>query len=172
MKTLRWWSVLVALSVGVAVAIAYGQNFAERLDTAERDRRALAQQVRDLGGTPVAGPKGNDGAAGPQGAPGTPGANGQDGKPGRDGNPGADGQPGPTGSPGPTGAPGEAGERGPAGLQGERGEQGLPGPQGPAGPQGDKGDPAEACPTGYAGTVVKIEGQDYFLCRKEAKESP
>ena len=64
MKTLRWWAVLLALCVGVSYAIAYGSRLADRLDTAERDRAALAQQVRSLGGVPVAGPKGESGTNG------------------------------------------------------------------------------------------------------------
>src|SRR5688572_16049796 len=165
-KALRWWAVLVVLSVGVAFAIAYGQSIAERLDTAERDRAALAQQVRSLGGVPVAGPKGDNGVNG---------VNGRDGRDGVNGVNGADGSPGPTGPPGAMGEqghvgdPGQPGPTGPAGPQGEPGPQGDAGPQGPAGPtgpQGDAGPPAEACPTGYAGEIVKVNGTDYFMCRK------
>lgn len=169
MKAVRWWAIVVALSVGVAYAIAYGRGLSDRLDRAESDRTALAQQVRSLGGTPVAGPKGDDGMpgpAGPTGAPGPVGLNGVNGSDGSDGEAGADGAPGPSGSPGPEGAPGR---EGPAGSQGVPGPTGSPGIQGPAGPQGDRGPAANMCPSGYEGAIVVLEeggGQDYFLCRK------
>ncbi|WP_258904877.1 collagen-like protein [Actinokineospora sp. UTMC 2448] len=94
--------------------------------------RELANQVRDLGGIPVAQPvvgaQGPAGEQGPQGLPGEPGPTGPPGKDGRDGTPGRDGAPGKDGAPGTDGAPGEPG---------------VAGPQGPAGP------PGPACPEGY-----------------------
>lgn len=157
MKAVRWWLLVLCLSAAVAYAIVYGQRLSERLDTAERDRAALAQQVRSMGGTPVAGPKGDDGRNG------SDGRNGVDGTPGPVGPSGPTGEAGPQGLPGPEGAPGPTG---PAGPQGVTGPTGLPGIQGPAGPQGDQGPAAEQCPTGYAGETVTLDDQDYFLCRK------
>lgn len=166
MKALRWWCVVVVLSVGVAYAIAYGMKLAERLDTAERDRSALAQQVRSLGGVPVTGPRGSDGKDGRNGLDGRDGSTGPSGPPGPSGSPGPAGPPGEPGTAGIQGAPGVAGSPGPEGVAGPPGPAGIPGPQGPAGPQGDRGEPAEACPVGYTGAIVEIEKQDYFLCRK------
>lgn len=172
MKAIRWWLLLVVLAVGIAYAIAYGQNVAERIDTAERDRAALAQQVRDLGGTPVAGPKGDDGTNGRDGRDGKNGSDGSAGPVGPTGAPGErglPGSPGPEGQVGPAGPSGATGERGPQGEQGPVGPTGPSGPQGPAGPKGDQGPPADACPVGYEGVIVKLEqggGSDYFLCRK------
>ena len=79
MKTLRWWAAVVALAVGLAYAISGVRDVAERLSTAERDRAALAQQVRSLGGVPVAGPKGDDGTDGRDGRPGPTGPAGPTG---------------------------------------------------------------------------------------------
>lgn len=168
MKALRWWLVVVTLSVAFAYGLAYGQGLADRLDRAERDRTALAQQVRDLGGTPVAGPKGSDGSNGKDGRDGTNGNDGGPGPVGPSGTPGADGEPGPAGPQGVQGEPGVQGVQGPVGPSGAPGPVG---PQGPAGPQGDKGEPAQACPEGYSGTIVTLSeggGAEYFLCRKNA----
>ena len=114
----------------------------------ERDyNRTLAQQVRDLGGKPVAGPRGEAGksvvgprgprgSTGPAGAsghpaptltpsPGTSGASGAPGKPGADSTvPGPPGPPGPSSTvAGPSGPPGPAGSNG---TDGEDGSDGKP----------------------------------------------
>lgn len=141
----------------------------DRADANEAGVAALAEQVEDLGGTPVITPSdipangtdGEDGEPGPQGDTGPAGEDGEDGENGRTGAVGADGgtgaagtagEPGEPGSDGAAGAagadgaPGEPGPAGPAGAQGEvgpagpRGEQGVPGETGPAGP---------TCPEGY-----------------------
>lgn len=110
-------------------------------------------------GSPVPGPKGDQGDPGPKGDPGDPGAPGPKGDPGDQGAPGIQGPQGEPGAPGPKGdpgdpgpkgdpgdpgdpgAPGAPGPKGDPGDPGEPGAQGLQGPQGPQGPQGDTGAP-------------------------------
>jgi hypothetical protein len=114
-----------------------------------QDRDALARQVQDLGGTPIAGPPGlkgepGVGATGPAGERGEKGEKGDPGEPaptltpspgpsgasGAPGRPGADSTvPGPSGAPGadstapgPSGAPGVAGRDGTNGTDGEDGK--------------------------------------------------
>lgn len=174
---IRWWAVLIIASLALGVTAAWVKNTVDRVDTLEHDRRALAAQVRSLGGVPVAGPKGADGSDGVDGRDGRPGTDGRDGKAG------ADGKPGPTGSPGPTGAPGVPGARGPQGPAGSTGAQGPsgpagptgpsgpPGPIGPQGPAGEKGDPGEPgknvmCPDGTEPEGFKLEGSTWIGCKK------
>lgn len=131
------------------------------LAQADRDRQALARQVRQLGGTPSAEPspsRGPIGLTGPSGPPGRgptpqeirdavakymnlhPAPRGKAGPSGKPGPPGASGKPGPpgqAGASGPPGPPGPQGERGPQGEPGPAGPQGERGPEGPQGPQGD-----------------------------------
>jgi len=149
MDTVRWWLAILLAAFIVGAGVADRIDTRRQLTAAEKDRAALAQQVRSLGGTPVAGPAGVDG---------------QDGAAGKDGVDGEDGSPGPTGPPGATGATGPTGPVGPSGPPGPSG------PQGPAGEKGDQGEPAEACPSGYSGEIVKVEGKDYFLCRSNEQE--
>ncbi|RSD26341.1 collagen-like domain-containing protein [Amycolatopsis eburnea] len=97
----------------------------------------LAEQVRQLGGTPVVqpAPAGATGATGATGVPGLPGRDGKDGAPGQ--TPpclttpqqcvGADGKPGQNGTPG---TPGTAGTPGVAGTPGKDGAPGTPGSDG------------------------------------------
>jgi len=168
---LVWWTGLVVVSVAVAFAIVYAMRVQGDVDQLRKDRGALAQQVRDLGGTPVAGPSGKDGEKGeqgPQGAPGTPGRYGADGSPGPSGSPGAagaDGSDGADGKTGPAGPSGPLGPAGPTGPQGERGEKGE---------TGDKGDPGVimVCPEGYVQDTVRIIPYDgeYTVCRKEVDD--
>lgn len=116
---------------------------------AERDyNRALAQQVRDLGGKPIAGPPGSRGepgqsVTGPRGPKGGAGASGKPAptltpSPGPTGPPGATvtGPPGadstvqgPSGPPGEnaTGVPGQAGQDGTDGRDGTNGTDGADG---------------------------------------------
>lgn len=112
---------------------------------------ALADQVKDLGGTPVVTPP-----AGPRGEPGA------QGPPGRDGEDGEDGEDGLTppcyflvtqcvGEAGPQGEQGEVGPAGPAGEAGPTGPAGPAGPTGPAGPQGPSG------PSGPAAASITFE---------------
>jgi len=110
--------------------------------------RALAQQVEDLGGTPVPGSSGSPGQPGERGEKGDKGDKGEPGKPaptitpssgasgasGAPGRPGADSTvPGPSGSPGadstvpgPSGEPGRDGVDGRDGTDGVDGEDGKP----------------------------------------------
>jgi hypothetical protein len=132
------------------------------VSTLAGDVRALRQQVKSQGGTPVApdptkavnnlparvtvpvpipGPAGASGAPGQTGAAGTPGASGA---PGTTGAPGAAGAVGPTGPAGPAGV---QGAQGPAGAQGSQGDQG---PKGDTGEQGATGPAGPPCPDGYS----------------------
>jgi hypothetical protein len=102
-------------------------------------RDALARQVQQMGGEPVAGPPGS------RGDPGTAGAQGPPGDPGSPGSMGPSGPPGPTGPAGPSGPPGAGSTL--------AGPTGVPGPTGPAGPAGGAG------PAGAAGAAGP-PGQD------------
>lgn len=145
-----------------------------------QDRDALARQVQELGGTPVAGPPGLRGEPGEPGVgvtgqPGVPGRDGIDGvdgddgepgKPGATGSPGSDGKDGVDGAdstvPGPTGPAGPQGVQGPQGEQGARGEQGLQGEQGPAEPE---------CRDGYSLQAPSYD-PDALVCRKDGAPDP
>lgn len=165
---------------------------ARRLQRAQGQVRALAQQVKSLGGEPVVAPSeapepvaglpellpGLNGLPGPVGPPGPPGPPGPKGDQGARGLLGLLGPAGAPGPPGATGEPGTVGETGPPGAAGEPGPQGPagpPGPEGPAGPQGPQGPEGPAgpagpnCPDGFDGqvlTVVTPQGgtQDIFAC--------
>jgi len=128
---------------------------------AKEQARALAQQVKRLGGTPVVDPRdipgpspvpgpagqaGTPGPQGPRGFPGIPGIQGPEGPRGFFGDLGPAGPPGGPGDPGPQGAQGPPGADG---AQGPQGPQGPPGPQGDQGPQGPRGDPGTATPGTY-----------------------
>jgi hypothetical protein len=126
----------VIIWIGVKVA-----DLADRLHGAERDNVTLAQQVRELGGTPRAtvspGPTGRPGRTGSSGAPGStgrPGATGKAGKSGPSGDTGTPGTPGVAGSPGAVGPSGPPGPAGKDGQDGQDGKDGTAGEQGPAGP--------------------------------------
>lgn len=127
------------------------------LSQAERDRSALVQQVKDLGGTPNVGPRG---------ATGTPGRDGRDGDPGQagtNGRDGSDGTPGTAGTDGADGTPGANGKDGKDGADGRDGVDGAPGPQGPQGPQGE---PGPSCPEGYNVTIEYIGLKQAAVCTK------
>lgn len=143
---------VLALGLLAGMAVLFVDMAQElRAETAARD--ALARQVQDMGGTPVAGPPGSRGepgasVTGPSGPSGKDGRDGVDGKdaptvtpspgaPGKDGKDGADSTvPGPTGPVGPPGAdsavPGPSGPPGADGRDGVDGEDGSDG-QPPAG---------------------------------------
>ena len=95
-------------------------------DANAQDAQALADQVKQLGATPVVEPS----------QPGERGPRGEQGPPGRDGAPGPQGPAGPQGA---DGAPGMLGPAGPAGEQGPEGAQGEPGPAGVDGQDGAAG---------------------------------
>jgi hypothetical protein len=91
-------------------------------------------------GTPVPGPKGDQGPNGDQGEQGPKGDQGPNGD---QGGQGPKGDQGPTGATGPQGAGGPQGERGEKGIQGEngaRGDKGAKGDDGAPGARGEKGD--------------------------------
>lgn len=122
----------------------------EAVSTLAGDVRALREQVKSEGGTPVApdpgqavedlperaevpvplpgpsGPAGDPGSPGPSGRPGEPGAAGEDGVDGPAGEAGDPGSAGEAGPPGPAGEPGPAGPPGSDGADGERGPAGPP----------------------------------------------
>lgn len=155
----RWWVSLMALSVAVAYALVLIQGLAEESDKRGADVRALAEQVRSLGGTPVAG---EDGVQGPPGRDGTDGGPGPTGVPGRDGMTGPVGRTGVRGPLGPTGAPGRDGATGPSGPTGPAGGRGADGHD------GADGNPGPTCPNGYEPVMMTIGEPpgDYVLCKR------
>jgi len=123
------------------------------VSTLAGDVRALREQVKAKGGTPVAPDPSKavqdlpDRAAVPVPIPGPPGPKGDKGDPG-------EAAPTVTPSPGASGAPGTAGSNGatgPQGPQGVQGDPGVAGPQGEQGPQGDRGETGPA-PSGWTYT--------------------
>jgi hypothetical protein len=155
------WIVAALLALTGAVLLVYVrvQTEATRADqlateadlrgnavsTLAGDVRALRQQVKVKGGTPVAPdptkavPSLSARAEVPVPIPGPPGPKGDKGDPGQ-------AAPTITPSPGAPGAPGSAGSNGIAGPQGPQGVQGDPGAAGPQGEQGPQGDPGATGP--------------------------
>jgi hypothetical protein len=144
------------------------------------DRDALARQVQDLGGTPVAGPPGlrgepgepGVGVTGPPGGPGRDGVDGADGEPGR---PGPSGSPGSDGKDGADGAdstvPGPSGPAGPPGPQGEPGPAGPQGAPGSDGADGEDGRDGQTCPDGYSLQAPSWD-PDALVCRRDGAPDP
>jgi len=133
----------------------------KQLSTQEKASRALAKQVRQLGGVPVVTP--STPAEGPAGATGAVGPVGPPGPRGPQGSPGPTGKTGATGSTGAAGATGTAGSSGTAGKDGAQGPKGDPGPKGdtgPAGPAGPQGPTGPAGADGKDGTVIPGD----YLC--------
>lgn len=148
------------------------------LRTANQARDALATQVQELGGTPVAGKPGSRGEVGPSGPPGPqgePGPIGPTGPVGPSGSPGDDGANGvgQTGAPGSPGSPGQDGETvmGPPGPAGEPGPAGPQGEQGPRGEDGADGRDGQACPEGYSWQAPKND-PDALVCRRDGAPPP
>ena len=178
---LRYWAALVLVCSAVAWALVMVKNVADGRTDDRRTIAALAEQVRELGGTPVTAPPGKDG---PAGEPGKDGEDGTDGRDGKDGTPGTPGSPGPSGAAGRPGAvgspgtPGAAGATGPPGVPGATGPAGPSGPPGEPGPRGPQGDPGEPgivmiCPVGYEPverTFLFMDGT-YLMCLKEESHS-
>jgi hypothetical protein len=161
----------VALLAWVVITM---QQLAHDLSASNRARDALAQQVQQLGASPVAGPPGS---RGDPGISGQPGPSGPEGPPGPSGDPGAAGSPGTpgangvsvTGSPGSPGAAGTNGADGPTGAPGPAGPQGDPGPagpQGPAGVDGKDGASGQTCPDGYS-LQPPADDPDALVCRRD-----
>jgi hypothetical protein len=161
------------------------------VSTLAGDVRALRQQVKAKGGTPVApdptkavadlgarakvpvpipGPAGQPGPKGDKGDPGSP-APIISPSPGASGAAGAPGSPGEAGSPGPTGPEGEAGPVGPAGPQGDKGDTGDRGDTGPAGPP-----PAGWTFTDGAGVTYDCtpdsDGSTHYTCTPTTTPAP
>ncbi|MFK0288252.1 hypothetical protein ACIQVL_48445 [Streptomyces sp. NPDC090499] len=131
----------IALMAGVlALVVTTFLILSEQSQQKDRDIDRLAAQVKSLGGTPVAGPRGAAGAAGlvgPTGPAGSTGPSGSSGAPGKPGKDGSDGSPGPAGSPGPSGAPGaDSTVPGPTGAAGQAGSDGAAGKDGSDGKNG------------------------------------
>jgi len=130
------------------------------VSTLAGDVRALRQQVKVKGGTPVAPdpskavPSLSARAEVPVPIPGPPGPKGDKGDPG-------EAAPTITPSPGTSGAPGAAGSNGIAGPQGPQGAQGDPGVAGPQGEQGPQGDRGEAGPPPSGWTYTDGAGTTY-----------
>lgn len=138
------------------------------------DVRALREQVKARGDTPVAPDPstavedlpdraevpvpipGPSGAPGAQGELGKPGRNGVDGSPGVSGSPGPVG---PTGATGPQGEPGAAGPPGPAGQDGRNGVDGRDGTDG------------QTCPAGYSLQAPDWD-PDALVCRRNSAPEP
>lgn len=147
-----------------------------------QDRDALARQVQDLGGTPVAGPPGLrgepgepgvgvTGPPGPQGERGPTGPPGPSGSPGKAGDDGSDGAAGESGTPGVVGPSGAVGPAGPPGPQGEPGPAGPQGEPGPAGADGVDGRDGQTCPDGYSLQAPSYD-PDALVCRKDGAPDP
>jgi hypothetical protein len=173
----------IALLMGILLAllVAYiwwqTSQLTHDLRTANQARDALASQVQQLGGKPVAGPPGSrgepgasvTGPPGPSGPPGPPGPSGANatGKPGADGE---DGTPGAAGQPGEPGQDGES-VTGPAGPPGPQGEPGPAGPQGERGADGRDGEDGQACPDGYS-LQAPADDPDALICRRDGAPQP
>lgn len=174
----------LGMLLGVAIlgtVILTGMWLARELRTANDARDALATQVQQLGGTPVAGPPGSRGQVGPTGPAGEPGDRGPMGPPGPAGEPGPSGSPGASGEPGepgPTGAPGDPGSAGEAGPPGAKGDPGPAGPQGEQGPKGERGEqgPAPSSWTfTYQGVTYRCtptsDGSTKYACEQQSADS-
>lgn len=175
---------LVALAILVWMIVTV-RTLSQELTTANQARDALASQVEEMGGTPVAGPPGSRGEVGPTGPPGPTGPRGPSGPAGPEGDrgsPGPTGKAGDEGEPGDTGPSGQPGANGDAGKPGPAGPQGEPGPAGPRGEPGAKGDRGPAGPAPSSWTFVHdgvtyectpdAEGSTRYTCASTGSEPP
>lgn len=151
------------------------------VSTLAGDVRALRQQVRQEGKTPVA-PDPTKAvenlparAEVPVPIPGPPGTKGDKGDPGKDAPtitpaPGASGAPGQPGAdstvPGPSGAPGRPGADSTV-----PGPSGPPGKDGRDGTDGKDGRDGQSCPDGYSLQAPDYD-RDALVCRKEGAPQP
>ena len=159
-------SLLVAgfiATVGIALL-----SMSRDLREANEARDALARQVQQLGGKPIAGKPGSRGAIGQTGAPGP---RGESGPPGPAGSPGPSGASGKTGSPGPDGSPGTPGSAGSPGPGGEAGQPGPAGPAGKDGRDGTDGRDGQTCPDGYHLEQPAYD-PDALVCRRDGAAQP
>ncbi|WP_078616601.1 hypothetical protein [Streptomyces sp. 351MFTsu5.1] len=171
-------AVIAAVAVGSAFAwiVLSIQGMADDLHDKDTAIAALSQQVRDLGGKPVSGPRGEAGKSvvGPQGPKGEKGDQGEPGSPGASGSPGTNGKSGANGTNGQAGEPGSVGATGPAGPAGPAGPQGEAGPAGPQGVKGNTGEqgpPGPTCPDGYSLQAPSYD-PDALVCRKDGASQP
>lgn len=157
-----------------AAAAAEADKRGDAVSTLAGDVRALREQVKAEGATPVA-PDPTTAvddlparAEVPVPIPGPRGADGPRGEPGPSGEPGKDGV---AGSPGADGAPGVQGEQGIQGEQGVQGEQGLPGEKGEKGDTGERGPAGPTCPEGYS---LQTPSYDPYarVCREDGAPDP
>lgn len=171
----RFAVLAVLMLAGFALVVLWVQGMAQ-------DRDALARQVQELGGTPVAGPPGlrgepgepGVGVTGPPGPQGAPGADGEPGDTGPSGSPGRSGKDGVDGTDGSAGEPGSVGATGPAGPPGPQGEPGPAGPQGEPGADGEDGvdgEDGQACPDGYSLQAPSWDA-DALVCRRDGAPDP
>lgn len=147
----------------------------QAVSTLAGDVRALREQVKAAGKTPVAPdparavPSLTARAEVPVPIPGPPGAKGDKGDPGKPA-PTITPQPGASGPPGPPGAdstvPGPAGPPGPPGA-----DSTVPGPQGERGEQGPPGPPGPSCPDGYSPQAPSWD-PDALVCRRDGAPDP
>ncbi|MEV0220918.1 collagen-like protein [Streptomyces sp. NPDC050704] len=153
------------------------------VSTLAGDVRALRQQVKARGGTPVAPDPSKavddlpDRAEVPVPIPGPPGPKGDKGDTGKTGEP----APTITPAPGQPGAPGsDSTIPGPQGPQGPQGEAGAPGPQGEPGATGDRGDTGPP-PSGWTYTdstgatyecTPDSDGSIHYTCRTTSSGDP
>ena len=162
-----------------AEAVAEADRRGDAVSTLAGDVRALREQVKAEGETPVA-PDPTRAVEdlparaevpvpipGPRGPAGEPGKTGPSGSPGQDGQNGSDGvgQTGPPGADGAVGPPGPQGDPGPAGPQGE------PGPAGADGADGRDGRDGPSCPDGYSLQAPSWD-PDALVCRRDGAPDP
>ncbi|MFE2712202.1 collagen-like protein [Streptomyces mirabilis] len=193
----RWIAVVAALLFlggGVALSLLLIQREAHAreqvaheanlrgtaVSTLAGDVRALREQVKAEGKTPVA-PDPTKAVAnlparaevpvpipGPQGPTGSPGPSGPSGLPGKAGGTGAAGT---SGAVGPTGPAGPAGSVGSVGPTGPQGQQGPAGPAGQDGTDGRDGQNGQTCPDGYSLQAPSYD-PDALVCRKNGAPDP
>lgn len=172
------WHRIDASDRKYAAATAEADLRGDAVSTLAGDVRALREQLKAAGKTPVApdptkaitnlpdrtevpvpipGPPGPTGAPGAGGKTGSNGATGKDGQPGQ---PGVDSTvPGPIGPAGPTGATGPVGPSGPAGADGKDGKDGTNGTNG------------QTCPDGYS-LQAPDSDPDALICRRDGAPQP
>lgn len=155
-------------------AVSEANKRGDAVSTLAGDVRALREQVKAAGKTPVAPDpsKAIDNLPartevpvpipGPQGVAGSPGPSGSPGKDGTAGSPGVAGSPGAVG---PTGPAGPQGEQGPAGPAGPTGQDGTDGADGRDGTDG------QTCPDGYSLQAPSWD-PDALVCRKDGAPQP
>lgn len=162
---IRYWVLFGMVTLALAWVAYLVTGLRADLDEANIARNALVDQVKDMGGTPVAGPAGKDGPVGPAGRDGRDGSDGADGTHGASGDRGAKGDTGATGA---AGAKGDTGDKGDTGEAGPRGDTGEVGPKGETGAKGDTGprgaDGTTKCPSGYHFELKEVWSGKALVC--------